>query len=399
MNVFPESEIACPANPKWEALIHRQIPLYKRNMDIRSEFERDYTRILYSDAYRRLKHKTQVFFSPKNDHICTRIEHIMNVESISSTIAKALGLNRELTKVIATAHDLGHSPFGHQGEKILSELSEKELGKPFWHERNGLDMVDKIELLENEKDEKQNLDLTYAVRDGIISHCGEIDETFLKPRTQAIDLACYQKPNQYPPYTWEGCIVKIADKISYVRRDIEDAISLGLLEDNLEELYDLIHCPKGRKINNTNFINDLIYDLIHHSSVEEGLRFSEQTTHMLNDMKHFNYEKIYLNSKLDASHRYCHLILTEIFSTLRQAYQSNQTLEQLHLLEKDYPELVTPFVTWLERYLTDFGKKGYLNEKLFDLMKEQDYIQALLYYISGMTDSYAIQLYQSIISF
>ena len=203
-------------NQKWENIIKREKPLYSRNNDIRTEFERDYTRIIHSLAYRRLKHKTQVFFSPENDHICTRIEHVIHVESISNTIAKYLGLNTELTRAIATAHDIGHSPFGHEGERILSEISKKDIGESFWHEKNGLDIVDKIELLEDNHKNKQNLDLTYAVRDGIISHCGEIDENNLKPREEYIDLKNYNKPNQYAPYTWEGCVVKIADKISYL---------------------------------------------------------------------------------------------------------------------------------------------------------------------------------------
>ena len=147
-------------NPKWENMIKREKEIYKRENDIRSEFERDYTRILHSDAFRRLKHKTQVFYSPQNDHICTRIEHVMHVESVSYTIAKYFGLNTELTKAIATGHDLGHSPFGHEGERILSEISKKEIGESFWHEKNGLDFVDKIELLEDYNKNKRNLNLT-----------------------------------------------------------------------------------------------------------------------------------------------------------------------------------------------------------------------------------------------
>ena len=122
-------------NVKWENSIKRKYDLYSRNNDIRSEFERDYTRVLYSKAYKRLKHKTQVFYSPENDHICTRIEHISHVESISYTIANYLGLNVELTKAIATAHDIGHSPFGHKGESILSEISKRDIGESFWHEK------------------------------------------------------------------------------------------------------------------------------------------------------------------------------------------------------------------------------------------------------------------------
>ena len=136
---------------KWNNAIKRENELYSRGNDIRSEFERDYTRIIHSLAFRRMKHKTQVFFSPTNDHICTRMEHIILVESISNTIAEYLGLNTKLTKAIAMAHDIGHSPFGHQGEKILSEISKKDIGKTFWHEKNGLEMVDKIVLLEDDK--------------------------------------------------------------------------------------------------------------------------------------------------------------------------------------------------------------------------------------------------------
>ena len=115
-----ENVAANAFNPKWNTILSREQPLYNRGNDVRSDFERDYTRIIHSTAYRRLKHKTQVFFSPESDHICTRIEHVTHVESISYTIANYLGLNTELTKAISVAHDLGHSPFGHEGERILS---------------------------------------------------------------------------------------------------------------------------------------------------------------------------------------------------------------------------------------------------------------------------------------
>ena len=109
-------------NENWDKFIKREKDLYNRKDEIRSEFARDHTRILHSLVYRRLKHKTQVFFNIENDHICTRMEHVSHVESVSSTIASYLGLNVELTKAIATGHDLGHAPFGHQGEDIIKEL-------------------------------------------------------------------------------------------------------------------------------------------------------------------------------------------------------------------------------------------------------------------------------------
>jgi len=285
MNGILKNVATIEGNEKWNNSIKRERSLYSRNNDLRSEFERDYTRIIHSQAYRRLKHKTQVFFSPENDHICTRIEHVVLVESISYTIAKYLGLNTELTKAIATAHDLGHSPFGHQGERILSEISKRDIGETFWHEKNGLELVDKIELLENPNGNLQNLDLTYAVRDGIISHCGEIDENKLKPRDEYIDLYDYTSPNQFAPYTWEGCVVKIADKISYLGRDIIDGVTLGILDEQLDELYSLLNVSRDKKINNTTIIHDLIYDLCLNSSVENGLCFSEDMFNVINNLK------------------------------------------------------------------------------------------------------------------
>ena len=112
---------------EWQKLISRRTPLYSRPDDIRSPFTRDYTRILHSTAYRRLKHKTQVFFDIDHDHVCTRMEHVAHVESVSSTVAQSLGLNEELTRAISMGHDLGHAPFGHQGETVLSALTQKYL--------------------------------------------------------------------------------------------------------------------------------------------------------------------------------------------------------------------------------------------------------------------------------
>ena len=135
-------------NPKYQNAISRQNSIYKKSDDLRSDFERDYHRILYSNAYRRLKHKTQVFFATNNDHICTRIEHVNHVSSAGETIAKYLGLNCELVRTIATGHDLGHPPFGHTGERILKDTIIKlGIGTNFWHEKNSLRFIDNIETL------------------------------------------------------------------------------------------------------------------------------------------------------------------------------------------------------------------------------------------------------------
>ncbi len=386
-------------NPKWETIIRREKPLYIRESDIRSDFERDYTRIIHCNAYRRLKHKTQVFFSPEDDHICTRIEHTTHVESISYTIAKYLGLNTELTKAIASAHDLGHSPFGHQGEKVLSEISVRDIGERFWHEKNGLEYVDKIELLENHFKDRQNLNLTYAIRDGIISHCGEIDENRLKPREEYIDLYDYTRPNQYAPYTWEACVVKIADKISYLGRDIEDAITLGILDEKLEDLYKLLNHNSEEVINNTVIINKLVCDLCENSSLENGLCFSEQTFNMLNEIKKFNYNNIYFDERIIPSNRYFRLVLNEIYEILKKTYNGEKTLENIEKMKKVYPKLFSSFKDWITNYWNLERYPNSKNEVIFDINNEKDYFKAIIYYISGMTDNFAIEIYNEIIRF
>ena len=379
-------------NQNWDKIISRESPLYNRNNFMRSEFERDYTRIIHSTAYRRLKHKTQVFFSPENDHICTRIEHVTHVESISYTIAKTLGLNTELTKAIAVAHDVGHSPFGHEGEKILSEISNRDLGISFWHEKNGLELVDNIELLEDTERFKQNLDLTYAVRDGIISHCGEIDENCLKPRNEFIDLNDYKFPNQYAPYTWEGCVVKISDKISYLCRDIEDAITLKIFKDIPGE-EDII--------NNTNLINNLIYDLCENSSPEKGLCLSENALNLMNRIKAFNYKYIYASDRIKPSTRYFRVVINEIYNLLKSMYDGQNTLNKLNDVSDIYPNLCKGFINFITDYY-DFDNRENLrlkNKVLFSIDNEKDFYKAIIYYISGMTDNFAIEIYNEIIHF
>lgn len=389
-------------NPKWENMISRKSPLYKRNNDIRDEFERDYTRIIHSNSYRRLKHKTQVFFSPENDHICTRIEHVTHVESISYTIANYLGLNTELTKAISVSHDLGHSPFGHAGEKILSEISTRDLGISFWHEKNGLDFVDFIELLEDDNRYKQNLNLTYAVRDGIISHCGEIDENSIKPRDEFIDLSEYVRPNQFAPYSWEGCVVKVSDKISYIGRDIEDAITLGILDNHLEDLYNLLNYNSSdKKINNTIIINYLVSDLCKNSSPEKGLCFSDEAYVLMNKIKQFNYKNIYLSDRLKPSIRYFNIVINEIYNTLKNTFDGINTLKKLESLSKYCPKLFNSFSSFMHSYY-DLGDRENLklhSNVIFKLENENDFYKCLLYYISGMTDNFAVEIYNEIIGF
>ena len=389
-------------NPNWEKAIARQEPIRKKENDVRSEFDRDYTRIIHSNAYKRLKHKTQVFFSPDNDHICTRSEHVTHVESISYSIASYLGLNTELTRAIAVSHDIGHSPFGHSGEKILSRISQKDLGKTFWHEQNGLHFVDSIELLESQDGYIKNLNLTYAVRDGIISHCGEIDQNALKPRDEYIDLNDYEYPNQYMPYTWEGCVVKISDKISYIGRDIQDAITLGILDTHLEDLKQLLRPIQDEKeINNSAIINYLVSDLCQNSSPEKGLCFSESAFELMNKIKEFNYKHIYFSNRVKPAMKYFELVINEIYDTLKSCYSKGITMFNIKKLERFYPKLSNGFYNYLENY-SDFSNRENLklkNKVIFDVNDFNSYCESIIYYISGMTDNFAIEIYNEIIGF
>ena len=385
-------------NPKWNQMIKREQELYSKPGDIRSPFERDINRILHTNAYNRLKHKTQVFYSPENDHISTRIEHVNYVESISYTIANYLGLNSELTRAIACGHDVGHGPFGHKGEKVLSSISQRELDKPFWHEQNGLNIVDDVELLDDYEGNKQNLNLTYAVRDGIISHCGEIDENSLKPREEAIDLKEYTKPNEYAPFTWEGCIVKISDKISYLGRDIDDAIEEKFLTDEmLDELSEITGIAS--RTSNSAIINTLVTDICENSSPEDGIRLSKTAVEMMNKIKAFNYKYIYGAKRMTPSNKYFDLVINQIFDILIDTYDGENTPNKILEMSKYYPNLSNNFYNWIAKYWNIGNRTGLNNKIIFDINKKEDYIQAIIYYISGMTDKFAIDMYNEIIHF
>lgn len=397
------------ANPNWEKHIERQQELYQRENDIRSEYERDYTRILHSLAYRRLKHKTQVFFNIDNDHICTRMEHVQHVESVSCTIAKHLGLNVDLTRAIAMGHDLGHAPFGHEGEVELTKIRE-ELGLDrFWHERNSLRIIDKIELLEDNQKNFKNLNLTYAVRDGIISHCGEVDENGIFPRNEAIDLNDFSRSGEYQAYTWEGCVVKIADKIAYLGRDIEDALRMRFIDrKELSKLIKISRKYNEKAINTTVIIHNFIISICENSSPIDGIRLSDKYNSMLNEVKDFNYEAIYKNTKFDVYRKYAGLIIRSIFDTLINAYDGQNTPLKLLKMVKTYPALIKDFLRHINQYSTLVPTKPelanqlekYKNIKVYgNLETEQIYAQAIIDYISGMTDRYAIAVFNELIKY
>ena len=405
-----EKLAAVPGNPNWEQLVRRRRELYSRKDDIRSPFERDYTRVLHSMAYRRLKHKTQVFFNIDNDHICTRMEHVSHVESVSATIAKELGLNAELTKAISIGHDLGHAPFGHQGEFIIRKLSEEHLGQSFWHEQNGLRFVDRIELLEDNYKVKRNLDLTCAVRDGIVSHCGEADQNGIRPRDISIPIEALDQPGKYQALTWEGCVVKMADKIAYVGRDIEDAVTLGLLDPSARaELLRMARVYDQKVLNTTVIMHNMILDICRNSSPEEGIRLSGEFDRQLKEIKDFNYKHIYHHPRLDPYIRYSELVINQLFETLLAAYEGKHSWEGLEAGRPFAPTLVSSFGEWLAKYcdpgivpagrLLDIAL-GCENEKIYrELETRELYVQAIIDFISGMTDRFAVSLFNELLQF
>lgn len=396
-------------NPKWEESIIRLSPLINKPNDIRSCFDRDITRIIHSSAYRRLKHKTQVFFATNNDHVCTRIEHVTHVASISKTISKALGLNVALAEAIALGHDLGHSPFGHHGERIIEKIMDENGFKAtFWHEKNSLRFVDLIETLPNYSGFKENMNLTYAVRDGIVCHCGEVNENHIKPRSEYIDLNLIEK-GKYMPFTYEGCVVKISDKVAYLGRDIEDAYNYKFFDK--EDMMTLKQIAqdvmkqkiKFKNVNTSSLIHEFITNICMHSNPDSGLSFSKEYYEMMNKIKKFNYQKIYSNKRFKPFMEYAKVVINAIFDFLLDYYDGFNTLNKISKYQRFYPTLTRDFSDWLIKYSNIDEKshrlRKYKNTIIYNVENIMDYKQAIIDYISGMSDNYAIKAYNELIEF
>lgn len=394
-------------NPKWDIAISRNNEIYQKDSDIRTPFERDIHRILHSNGYRRLKNKTQVFFAPQNDHICTRIEHVTHVSSVAETISKFLNLNLDLVRAISMGHDIGHAPFGHQGEYILSEIAKEHSLSDFWHEGNSLHFIDNIETLPDSNGIHKNLDLTYAVRDGIVCHCGEVDEKFLLPRIEAKDLNLIKAGGKEASFSYEGCVVKISDKIAYIGRDIEDALSYGILTDKqIQELEDII-CQtypdmKITEINTTVLMHRFIVDLCENSTVEKGLCFSDDCFKAMLRIKAFNYQNIYKHTRLNPFKNYARLVIRTIFEKLDECYVGN--LKRNLKKEKNYfPQLIKTFESWLIKYSDyDLEKKelkNLQNKVVYSIKNQAEYKKSIIDFISGMSDNFAITMFNEIISF
>ncbi len=244
--------------------------VYEKPCDIRTDFQRDRDRIIHCNAFRRLKHKTQVFLIPKSDHYRTRLTHTLEVSQIARTIARALRLNEDLTEAIALGHDLGHTPFGHDGERMLQKLYP---AGDFRHFKQSVRVVEKIER------DGRGLNLTAEVRNGILCHTNMTADTL------------------------EGVVVKFADKIAYLNHDIEDAVRGGVLDPrNIPKpVIEALGDSKSKRI------TTLVTDIINNSGSE--IRYSEPIREAHDMLRKFMFEEVYYaevtNREKDKA---CHMV-------------------------------------------------------------------------------------------
>jgi len=286
---------------------------------IRTEFQRDRDRILHSKAFRRLKHKTQVFIAPEGDHFRTRLTHTLEVAQIARTIARSLDLNEDLTEAIALGHDLGHTPFGHAGEETLNKI----VPGGFKHNEQSLRVVD---YLENEG----GLNLTAEVRNGILNHTGPED-----------------------PYTLEGQIVKIADRIAYINHDIDDALRGGVIKD--EDLPRDLICILGK--DHRTRINNMITDIIANSEGKKKITMSPSVKKATDELRKFLFENVYIGSIAKAEEEKAKRLVRELY---------------FYYLEN----------------------KEMLPDSIREKMAEVPLERLVCDYIAGMTDRFAISQYQ-----
>ena len=233
-------------------------PRPEEESEVRTCYQRDVDRIVYSKSFRRMKHKTQVFLQPEGDHYRTRLTHTLEVMRISRTIARGLRLNEDLTEAIAFGHDLGHTPFGHAGEKALTAIT----GKPFHHNEQSLRVVDVLE-----KD-GEGLNLCYETRMGILGHTGD-----------------------RIPETLEGQIVRLSDRIAYINHDIDDARRAGILrnEDIPREITDILGLTHSQRI------NTLVLDVVHSSRDTGTIARTPEIAQAMEQLRSFMFENVYRN--------------------------------------------------------------------------------------------------------
>jgi dGTPase len=231
---------------------------------LRTPFQRDRDRIVHCKAFRRLKHKTQVFIDPQGDHYRTRLTHTLETAGISRTVARALQLNEDLTEAVALGHDLGHPPFGHTGEEALDEALSEHFGRRFRHNEQSLRVVEALER------DGRGLNLTWETRDGILNHTGDGE-----------------------PATLEGKIVRLVDRVAYINHDIDDAVRAGVLRP--EELPRAQIALLGER--GSRRIDTLVHDIVEASAAAGDIVQSEEVGRAMLDLRTFMFEHVYLGAR------------------------------------------------------------------------------------------------------
>jgi len=311
----------------------RLIP--EEECSIRTVFQRDRDRIIHSKAFRRLKHKTQVFLSPTGDHYRTRMTHTLEVSQIARTVARALGLNEDLTEAVALGHDLGHTPFGHAGEEVLDQI----VPGGFDHNRQSLRVVDHLE-----KGGK-GLNLTMEVRDGIEKHSkGKGDILSQDPLEKAMTL--------------EGQVVRVADIIAYISHDLDDAIRGGVISSQDIPSF----CLQVLGDRSSKRIDTMVRNLVMHSLKDPslGLLMGDEVLQAMVKLREFLYERVYDLGRVHEDFIKARKVIMELY----QIFLSDPGLLDTYLGVSENPEQADP------QKVTDF--------------------------IAGMTDRYALNLYEKI---
>jgi len=330
----------------------------------RQTFSVDADRILHSRAYTRYIDKTQVFYLIKHDHITHRVLHVQLVSKIARTIGRFLGLNEDLIETIALGHDIGHTPFGHDGERFLSELCRASGIGYFQHSVQSVQFLDKVE----RKGKGWNLCL--QTLDGILCHDGEIHNQMLQPERsktfETLDKEMAAKKadpeTKLIPMTMEGCVVRMADTISYIGRDIEDAIRLNMIKrsDIPRE------CVKRLGDTNGTIVYTLVTDIINNSFQNIYVAFSPEVSEALERLKAFNLKHIYMNPKIK-SHTDT---IKKLFAILFERF--------LNDIEKENRSSVI-----FTSFLADMSDNYIENHNSAEIVRD---------FIAGMTDQYFLRL-------
>jgi dGTPase len=260
---------------------HRAFP--EEDSPLRTPFQRDRDRIVHSKAFRRLKHKTQVFISPEGDHYRTRLTHTLEAAGIARTVARALGLNEDLTEAIALGHDLGHPPFGHIGEAVLDACLRERYGMRFRHNHHSLRVVERLER------DGHGLNLTEQVRDGILCHTGD-----------------------RLPATLEGRIVRLVDRIAYINHDIDDAVRAGVLarEELPADQIAVLGETGSRRI------DTLVRDLVERTAAAGDVVQGEEAGAAMDALRTFMFERVYLAPAAQREHPRIERMLRALFAHL-----------------------------------------------------------------------------------